>query len=496
MLAALWASICCRARSSATSRCARSRSMPAPRSSTWIEARRSCATLPSTSPGDALTPRSLRGSVERAGPSAGAGAAAGTDPATGAAVTGAPRAGPDAASAVVPDSPDPAARSAASALTAAAASGPEALTRIASFGRVASSRMAVTDLAFAASAPRSSLTSARKPLAAAATVAAGRACRPCRFGRRISSETAAVSVAGLPSAAAASSSPEVGSIETPSPTVRCANTGSGTRSSGTRTPESGASKATRCGVVVMRAAVLEADSWAFTSPRGRESYPVEPLRRVRLRFGSRAGKGRQALEVRADRAEPRVRLHVDLVATRVVHLRHDAQIGERDVAPVHVPPVPARAPHALLQRAEAHPDPLAHPGIHRVLVRLEGGAQVIEHPQVAERVDVAGDGERERAHLRPICGRARQERRVRMRLLEILDDGERLGDGGVALHDDRDQTFGIDGAKFGRVLGAHRCAQIDQRRLPGDALEAERDAHPIGFGASIVLIELHRQSVR
>src|SRR5437588_10489512 len=123
--------------------------MPAPRSSTWIEARRSCATLPGTSPGDALTPRSLRGSVERVGPSAGAGAAAGTDPATGAAVTGAPRTGPDGASAVAPDSPDPAARSAASALTAAAASGPEALTRIASFGRVASSRMAVTDLAFA-----------------------------------------------------------------------------------------------------------------------------------------------------------------------------------------------------------------------------------------------------------------------------------------------------------------------------------------------------------
>src|SRR5437588_9051087 len=63
---------------------------------------------------------------------------------------------------------------------------------------------------------------------------------------------------------------------------------------------------------------------AFTSPRGRESYPVEPLARVRLRFGSRAGKGRQALEVRADRAEPRVSLTVDLVAARVVHLRHDA----------------------------------------------------------------------------------------------------------------------------------------------------------------------------
>src|ERR1700724_2455898 len=71
--------ICCRAPASAASRCARSRSIPAPCSSTLITARRTCATLPSASPGDALTPVSLRGSFRPAGATAAA-AAAGTGP--------------------------------------------------------------------------------------------------------------------------------------------------------------------------------------------------------------------------------------------------------------------------------------------------------------------------------------------------------------------------------------------------------------------------------
>src|SRR5437879_11897799 len=87
-----------------------------------------------------------------------------------------------------------------------------------------------------------------------------------------------------------------------------------------------------------RARRLVAVSWSWCERRyskrihGRSLLPVAAnLTRssrygARLRFGSRAGKGRQALEVRADRAERRVRLHVDLVATCVVHLRHDAQI--------------------------------------------------------------------------------------------------------------------------------------------------------------------------
>src|ERR671923_2936517 len=182
----------------------------------------------------------------------------------------------------------------------------------------------------------------------------------------------------------ASSSLEVGSIETPSPTVRCANTGSGTRSSGTRTPESGASKATRRGVVLMGRYLSSLDT-ASVSRR----FPVS-ARGVRLRPGRGAREHRQAFEVRADRAQSRVGLYVDLVAARVVHLRHDAQVGERDLTAEHVPPVATRAPHALLECPEARPDPLADPGIHCPLVRLEGRAQVAEHPGVAERVDVTG----------------------------------------------------------------------------------------------------------
>src|SRR2546430_5253686 len=125
--------------------------------------------------------------------------------------------------------------------------------------------------------------------------------------------------------------------------------------------------------------------------RSRAGRSVEARRSWRgwrcvwLGLRRRAGKGRQRLQVRADRAQGRIGLDVDPVAARVVHLRHDAQVGERDLAAEHVPAVAAGVLHPLLQRLEAQSDPLTHPGIHGVLVRVKARAQVVQHPQVAER---------------------------------------------------------------------------------------------------------------
>src|ERR1700689_142137 len=56
-----------------------------------------------------------------------------------------------------------------------------------------------------------------------------------------------------------------------------------------------------------------------------------------------------------------------------------------------------------------------------------------------------------------------------MRLLEVLDDGEGLADDASAVHQHRDQSVRIDGAKFRGVLGTGRCASHNDHALPAES---------------------------
>src|SRR5471030_1463329 len=79
-----------------------------------------------------------------------------------------------------------------------------------------------------------------------------------------------------------------------------------------------------------------------------------------------------------------------------------------------------------LEGAEALDDPVVVPALDRLLVLAELLAEIAQHPQIVDRVDVAGDDLRQSADAGAVAGMARQQRRLAVRLVEILDDRQRL----------------------------------------------------------------------
>ena len=69
-----------------------------------------------------------------------------------------------------------------------------------------------------------------------------------------------------------------------------------------------------------------------------------------------------------------------------------------------------------------------------------------------------------------------QQRRLGIRLVEILDDGERLDQRlAVVERERRHAPLRIDGAKVRAVLLTTAPGEMDRRHLVGEALEVERD---------------------
>src|SRR5580658_4144564 len=213
--------------------------------------------------------------------------------------------------------------------------------------------------------------------------------------------------------------------------------------------------------------------------RRRAHAARRPSAGVGLQVRRSAREGRQALEMRANPPQRRIGADIDVEALRVVHLWHDADVGERQQVAVHVLAVSGQALHLLLERREAEPHPVRIPGVHRGVILAERRTQIVERPQIVEWVDVAGYMQRKRAHLRARERIARQQRRLRVRVLEIFEDCERLAEHMVAVQQHRNQFLRIE------------RAQLHQLLLPGDALEVECNAHPVGGGAAEITVELH-----
>src|SRR5262245_226582 len=105
-------------------------------------------------------------------------------------------------------------------------------------------------------------------------------------------------------------------------------------------------------------------------------------------------------------------------------------------------------------------------------------------------MDLAGDEEGEAAHARPPERVFRKEARPGMRLVEILDDGERLRQRPSALVDERrHQGLRIHGRVFGLAVLAP--GQMDEHRIEGESFQVQRDAYPERGRTPKVGVELH-----
>ena len=101
------------------------------------------------------------------------------------------------------------------------------------------------------------------------------------------------------------------------------------------------------------------------------------------------------------------------------------------------------------------------------------------------------------AHLGPLDRIARQQRRLRVNLVEILDDRERLDEhvAGIELQR-RHAHLRIDRAEVRLPVEAALLLQMDRDHVAGEPLEVERDANPKGRRRAKVGVELHVSSLR
>ena len=100
------------------------------------------------------------------------------------------------------------------------------------------------------------------------------------------------------------------------------------------------------------------------------------------------------------------------------------------------------------------------PGGPGAVAQREFVLQILQDPEVVDRVDVARDDLGQRPDPRAVLGCGREEGRLREPFLQILDDGEGLREHGAVMFQGRNQALGILFQKLGRPLFA--AAQVDR----------------------------------
>jgi hypothetical protein len=136
------------------------------------------------------------------------------------------------------------------------------------------------------------------------------------------------------------------------------------------------------------------------------------------------------------------------------------------------------APGEFLERAETLGDPVPVPRVDGRLILTQRPLQVVQDAQVVQRMDVAGDAERHGAHDGAIGRLARQQRRVRANLLEVLDDGQRLAEDAPRVLDRGHQALWVDLEVALEPVLAPAPQQVLGNLLAGDTLVVQRDAGP------------------
>ena len=139
---------------------------------------------------------------------------------------------------------------------------------------------------------------------------------------------------------------------------------------------------------------------------------------------------------------------------------------------------------------ETRLDPVSRPGKSAFLGLAELFTQIAHHAQVLDRMDIGGRNQGQCPHARAAHWILGQQRRLRMGLLQILEDGERLGQHFAGIeHQGWHQHLRIEDRIVRRPLLA--LAQVPRGVLDHDTLEIERDTHAIRRRRTKIADELH-----
>src|SRR5712672_3045414 len=175
-----------------------------------------------------------------------------------------------------------------------------------------------------------------------------------------------------------------------------------------------------------------------------------------------------------------------------IALRHQAHIGHRRRLTDAKGAARAFLAQQFLEGAHPTADPVAQPVLERRLIEPQLALQVARHALVLQWLYIGDEDLRQGARACAQARRARQERGLRMRLLEPLDDRHRLRQHAVRALQRRNARLRVERAIGRTELLATALEQVHGNVLVTQALQFERDAHAVGSGTAPVIVEAQR----
>ncbi len=182
----------------------------------------------------------------------------------------------------------------------------------------------------------------------------------------------------------------------------------------------------------------------------------------------------QLFAVGDDAADSGVIVQGHVVAAGVVDLWHQHAVGQGHFV---ADAVDTGGGHQqLFEGGEGLVNPVAIPASLLLVVGPEVLFQIVEHPQIVERVNITGDHVDDLAHPGPRVGGRGHQGVGGIGLVKVLHDGDRLTDLHIAIHQKRHQPLRVDPA-IG-LLALLALPQIDGMLLVGESLKLQHDPYP------------------
>src|SRR5258708_33821036 len=128
------------------------------------------------------------------------------------------------------------------------------------------------------------------------------------------------------------------------------------------------------------------------------------------------------------------------------------------------------------------------PRVFRFVNDLQRVLQILQNAQVVDGMDLARDLKRDRTNKRAIQWRARQQRWLGMRLVQIFDDRKRLREYVVTVDKRRHDAVRIQLAIIRLQLLPAIAQKMDRGVLKREPFEIQRDAHAIRRRATKIAV--------
>jgi hypothetical protein len=166
-------------------------------------------------------------------------------------------------------------------------------------------------------------------------------------------------------------------------------------------------------------------------------------------------------------------------ALGIVDLRYQTAISQRGRIAVAVPPGTGGFTKHGFDHLEPLRDPVGVPDAFSLCVHAQHAFQALQHAQIVQRMYLAGDGLGNGTCSCSSGSISGQQGRSRVQFIEILHDGQRLGEGDRAINQHRYQLGRVERGKRRRMLFPAASYKVYRDGLVSQSFQLQCDAHAV-----------------